>query len=278
MPILTVITKNAVQQLPFQPGTSVRGILEAAGLPIRSGCRGNGGCGLCTVEVASGDAGGLTRNEGLLLTPEQVKSGVRLACQLRPENDLGIRIRATADAPGWRDLDAGGTTPGMAPPASGPARDEDGFGLAIDLGTTTISLSLWNLGSRSRLCGRIGPNPQGVFGADVVTRLIAAGESPDTSRRLAQLPWSAVRDALHDMCAREAVEPRRVKRVVIVGNTAMLILLTGADPAALLQPRSWSMPVGFREEALSGKGDFLGIGPGAHIECAAPFAGFVGPV
>ena len=79
---------------------------------------------------------------------------------------------------------------GRRPPA------DAAYGLAIDLGTTQISLSLWDLKHGHRLYGRVGPNPQSLYGADVVTRLIAAGESPENARRLARLPLEAVAEDL----------------------------------------------------------------------------------
>ncbi len=92
MPKLIVNTSSGVREVPFSPGPSVREILDAAGVVIRSGCRGNGACGLCLVRVESGDANGPTKNELLLLTSEPFERNTRLACQLRPVTDLGVRI------------------------------------------------------------------------------------------------------------------------------------------------------------------------------------------
>ena len=92
MPKLIVSTSNSIREIPFSPGPSVREILDAAGVVIRSGCRGNGACGLCLVRVESGDANGPTKNERLLLASEPFEQGTRLACQLRPVTDLGVRI------------------------------------------------------------------------------------------------------------------------------------------------------------------------------------------
>jgi signal transduction histidine kinase len=109
MPKLTVITDAAAHEIPFSHGSSVRKILDVAGLRVRSGCRGNGACGLCLVQIEVGNVNTPTKNESLILSPEQIKQNTRLACQLMPENDLRIRIRNTvsgesvpaASANGW---------------------------------------------------------------------------------------------------------------------------------------------------------------------------------
>ena len=97
MPKLIVSTNNGVHEIPYSPGPSVREILDAAGVAVRSGCRGNGACGLCLVRVEAGDANRATENERLLLLPVQFERNTRLACQLRPAADLRIRI---VEAPG----------------------------------------------------------------------------------------------------------------------------------------------------------------------------------
>jgi signal transduction histidine kinase/ferredoxin len=95
MPKLTVVTDEAASEIPFSQGTSLREILDAAGLRVRSGCRGNGACGLCLVQIEAGNVNNPSENESLILSPEQIKQNTRLACQLMPENDLRIRIRNT---------------------------------------------------------------------------------------------------------------------------------------------------------------------------------------
>ena len=92
MPTLTVIIEDKITQITFKPGISVRRILEETGIWIRSGCRGNGACGLCRVKIESGTVNGLRPNERVLLSRDDLEHNIRLACQLIPGNDLSIRI------------------------------------------------------------------------------------------------------------------------------------------------------------------------------------------
>lgn len=274
MPNLTLIADDSGHQIPFSKGSTARELLEAAGLGIRSGCRGNGACGLCLVQIIAGNANSPTKNERLTLSSEQIERGIRLACQLVPDNDLCIRIVNAAPESGWRDLGPGPFTPQRL--SSGGQIPKANYGLAVDLGTTHISLSLWDLENDNRVFGRIGTNPQSCYGTDVVTRLIAAGQSSENAQRMARMPLDAVHDALMNICSLEGFDSGAVREVVIVGNTAMLALLTETDPGILLQPNYWTRPIECRLDSTRAWVNILGISPQAKVEVGSPLAGFVG--
>lgn len=278
MPKLTVIIGEAARELPFTAGASVRELIESAGLRIRSGCRGNGACGLCLVQVEAGQVHEPTRNERLLLAPEQLEKNTRLACQMRPESDLCVRVIGTTSPSPWRSLKAAvlPCTPAHLPTSGVTPATETGYGLAVDLGTTHLSLSLWDLAHGRRLCGRTGANPQFAYGSDVVTRLIAAGESAEKARDLAGLVRDAVHQALLEMCSHCGVSPEQVVRVTLVGNTAMLTLLTETAPRLLEQPSGWTRPLDLRPIDRESWVLALGLHEGATVEVMAPLAGFVG--
>ncbi len=287
--------------MDFTPGSSVREILDAAGVRIRSGCRGNGACGLCLVRIdREGDNAGPgagptgdtpetssepavnppTKNERILLTPGRIERNIRLACQLTPKGDISVRIVGAACDSGWRVLAPGpcslASSSNPRPPLSAGKTAAPRHGLAVDLGTTHISMSLWDLEHAARLSGRAGLNPQGGYGSDVVTRMLAAAQSPENARRLAWAPLHAVNEALLDMCAQNGVDPRTVTRVAFVGNTAMLMLLTETDPGVLLRPQSWTKPVVCKCDDLRSWAPVLGVHPRANVEVVPPIAGFVG--
>jgi uncharacterized 2Fe-2S/4Fe-4S cluster protein (DUF4445 family) len=275
---LTVIGSGAPREIPFSPGISAREILEGAGFLIRAGCRGDGACGLCVVQIEAGEVGPATKSECLSLPPEQLAQNFRLACQLKPESDLTLRIINTVSKLSWRDLapDYLPCTPAHLPPLAGLSADA-AYGLAIDLGTTQISFSLWDLKRGHRILGRVGPNPQSPYGTDIVTRLVAACDSPENARRLARLPLEAVAEDLQEMgVLLDSFRPQEVIRAAIVGNTAMLSLLAGADSRQLLQPQNWTRPMEFRTERPETWASVLGIHPAATVEAISPLAGFVG--
>jgi uncharacterized 2Fe-2S/4Fe-4S cluster protein (DUF4445 family) len=226
------------------------------------------------VQIIAGNANDPTKNERLTLSQGQLDQNIRLACQLIPVNDLSIRIVCAASTAGWRDLDCIPCTPSQI--HSGLRFKKNAYGLAVDLGTTHISLSLWDLKNGRRLSARIGVNPQACYGADVVTRLIAAGQSQENARRLGRMLLDAVHDSLPDMCSRNGIDPDEVVHVTIVGNTPMLALLTGTEPQLLLQPYNWTQPIRCSLDDPRPWARAMGIDPDAVIDVASPLAGFVG--
>jgi ferredoxin len=142
MPILTVVTDNTPRELSFTPGQSVRALLEIGDIPIRSGCRGNGACGLCLIRIESGAVNELTRNERLQLSPEQVDRSIRLACQVMPVSNLCVSILALNPTSPWQDLINDGVlvpSPFPGDPCDKPTA-EPGLGVAIDLGILPLLL------------------------------------------------------------------------------------------------------------------------------------------
>jgi uncharacterized 2Fe-2S/4Fe-4S cluster protein (DUF4445 family) len=86
----------------------------------------------------------------------------------------------------------------------------------------------------------------------------------------------AIGEALLDMAVREGIDIERIVKLTLVGNTAMIALLSGKNYDLLLQPGHWMRPV----DCLPGRPDLwaapLGIHPRASIAVIAPLAGFVG--
>jgi uncharacterized 2Fe-2S/4Fe-4S cluster protein (DUF4445 family) len=278
MPILRVEFEESVVDVPYVPGPSVRELIQAAGIPLRCGCRGNGACGLCLVRIESGTVEAPTVSEQCILSREQIDRNVRFACRLMPKDDLTVRVMAAPEKSPWRAL-SGNDLPYSKSPAGSFTRDESiprAYGVAIDMGTTHISLSLWDLASGIRLAGRFGLNPQAVFGADVISRLEAVSESPDCAERIAAEPLTAVSEALREICSDNGLCMEHVTRVALVGNTAMLLLLTMSNPQALLKPGNWSRPLSFCLENPSDWIRTLRIHPKATVDLAQPLAGFVG--
>ena len=277
-PALTVICGARTREIPFAVGSSMREILEAADVPVRWGCQGNCACGLCAVRVDGGVTSEPTENELLLLSAEQIESGVRLACQLTAEDGLQIEILGRLASPAsveslMSTADSKRSTSDAARPAiSGGSR----YGVAIDVGTTHIRVSLCDLGGPGRIAGRLFDNPQSRWGADVMARLIAAGESTDAASRFADTLTAAIRNAVAGLCASAGVAPSEIARVRIVGNTPMLLLMTLGDPTTLLDPGSWTRPVECRVEDSAAFAGALGIDPDASVEVIQPLAGWVG--
>lgn len=153
--------------------------------------------------------------------------------------------------------------------------------LAVDLGTTNLGADLLDPVAGTRLAGRTSPNPQGSFGGDVMSRLLAA-QDPDAADTLQRLVVEAIGGLLGRLCAACGASPRDVDRVAVVGNSVMLALLTGQGVTRMLQPEDWrgSLP----QSVAEGSGPELvdtwrrcwGLAGSASVEVLGRLGGFVG--
>jgi len=85
------VTVNGEKRLTVEGGRSLLASLKQEQIFIPSACGGRGSCGLCKVVVLDG-AGPLLPTELPWLSPEEQRTQVRLACQVKVKRDLQIRI------------------------------------------------------------------------------------------------------------------------------------------------------------------------------------------
>jgi len=273
--LLTVRSGGNATTLAVAPGTSVREALDATALRVRAACGGTGSCGACTVRFVAGQASRPTLAEYTKLTAEERAQGLRLACQLRLEGDLDILLEHPAPPSQWKSIAAEDLLP---IDARLPDLRQHIYGVAVDLGTSHIRVSLWDRRHGQRIATRRGTNPQATFGADVLNRL-AAARQPEHAQEMAKMAREAVIDAIHDMLARDVGEVTpmlaEIGHVVIAGNTAMLALLTGCGSEDLLDPGNWQRAIDCRPPDDPAWHQAWHM-PHARIELLPTVAGFVG--
>ncbi len=275
MPLVTIKTGEGDRHIEFCPGQSLREILDSTSFRVRSGCRGTGACGLCRVNVRTNDPAGPSLIERVYLSEDQIASGVRLACQIKPEQDIEVTVLNREPVSSWRAM-PGASRRFTRLASELPRSPGSAYGAAVDIGTTHISVSFYDLSTGEWFAGRHGLNPQACFGADVVTRLIAYNESREAARTLRGLIIDAIGSAAMDMAVREGIGLEQVVKVTLVGNTAMLAVFSGRNCDLLLQPAYWMAPIGCVPENPRELSATWGIHPEAIIEVVQPLAGFVG--
>ena len=282
MPFLSVSQQGGMCHILFKAGSSVKEILDSTAIKVRSSCGGIGTCGLCTVRVEEGFVNQPTANELNRLGQKRIEKGLRLACQVRLLNDVRITVENQPLRPMWQILNENGSPSprrgisGSGSNARGQLRTGGGYGVAVDLGTTHIRLSVWNLQTGQCISGRMGLNPQACFGADVLTRLTAATRSPKTSAEIGDLATNAVRDMLLEISEKKGISTKEIGRMVIVGNTAMLALLAGKNPDQLLHSKNWMQELDCRPDDTQKWCATWDLETQTPIDVVPPLAGFVG--
>lgn len=181
-------------------------------------CAGKGVCGKCRVR-AEGALSPLSAAEERHLTAFEIADGVRLSCCALVQGDC----RVTVSTDGAMAVVVDGKTSATAAAPAFAA-----YGAAVDIGTTTLAARLYDAaGNRLAQDGCI--NPQVAFGADVLSRIQAAGEGRDLTTPL----QNAVNDLLKRLASEADIDPAAIDSIVITGNTAMLCFFTATDTAPL---------------------------------------------
>jgi uncharacterized 2Fe-2S/4Fe-4S cluster protein (DUF4445 family) len=148
------------------------------------------------------------------------------------------------------------------------------FGLAIDIGTTSVVSSLMELESGEQLASVSSLNPQAVFGGDLMSRIAFAQFDAGNLRKLQMRIIGLLNQHIEQLASDSGVLAKWIYKVVVVGNTCMHHLLLGIDPSYVgLAPYA---PVVRHPLVLPARELHLKISPEARV-CLLPLvAGFVG--
>ena len=164
------------------------------------------------------------------------------------------------------------------------------FGMAIDIGTTTVAAYVCDLVSGEVIDTLSMMNPQVKYGEDVVSRISFHMENPDGLKRMSKDLVGGLNSLVSRALSTEytkpvagqgseseqafQIQPHEIVDVCIVGNTAMHHILLQLDPAPLGEiPFT---PAVHRSLDIKARNLGLKINPAAHVFMLPIEAGFVG--
>ena len=223
------------RRLDLTAGNTIFDYADALKVRVPTSCRRNGECHECIVEVRRG-------MEALSPATDAetfLRDSYRLACQatvLDPAADIDFAVlrrqpRILTDSI-HRDgsLDPAATRQGDGVYFNGRRLDQYRgriYGLAIDLGTTTVVLNLVDLESGQVLQTASFENPQRFGGSDIMNRI-----SYDGGRfggELRQVMLSAINFEIGELARTLSFHRRDIYEIVIVGNATMRDIFFGFD-------------------------------------------------
>lgn len=214
MPQVTLIYGSETKTIIAEDGALLGDVISASGLPLEQPCAGRGTCGKCKVLVELGTAPP-DEIEIKNLTKGEIALNNRLACRARVQGET--RLILSPIVVYSNKIFKGSSRYKKEPDVP--------LGLAIDLGSTTVAAFLITLDNGEVAAGSGGLNQQTVYGSDVISRLAAALDNPQNAERLHRLALASINQAVDSL----NLSPKtwgRIRRVTIVGNSAMHHLLT----------------------------------------------------
>lgn len=108
--------------------------------------------------------------------------------------------------------------------------DKNLLGVAVDIGTTTLVLYLYDLETGEKLAIDSMYNPQKEFGADVISRIQFANKSRENAEKLQQVLVERLNQGLTELVGEVGAKLDDIYRIAFAGNTTMLHTLLGFDP------------------------------------------------
>jgi len=217
---------------------SILDLAQQAGVKIDAPCNGNGVCGKCRLRLI---AGAVEHPESSLhLTPEELSEGWRLACQSRVLGDATFIVptEAGAFASDIRTADLSSreeieryekSIRGIFGTGLKMGVKETGVGVAVDIGTTTVTAAMLELDTGRILAKASAGNQQIRYGADVINRIIQSTREGGREKLRSAVREETLIPLMDSLCASSGKKPEEITRIVIAGNTTMEHLLVGAD-------------------------------------------------
>lgn len=114
-----------------------------------------------------------------------------------------------------------------------PDTGGEGYGVAFDIGTTTVVGMLWNLETGRQLGALAEANPQNEYGMDVISRITYCIDNPDGLKTLHERIAGCLNRIISELCARYGIGAGDIRRLAVCGNTTMSHLLLGKSPKSL---------------------------------------------
>ena len=231
------------QVLTSEPGANLYQLLAAAGL-LDAPCGGNGTCGKCGVLI----------------------DGVEhLACTYRVESDIMVLL------PQQTQLQSI-TADGYIKPFTADPWPQGSYGVAVDIGTTTVIATLYDLAQAQEVASLSCLNSQKAFGQDVISRITHAANQQKGTEELQALIIADLTQLLNGLLAQNQLEAAAIKQITIAGNTTMIHLLAGIDPSSLgVAPYLPAFSGALHLEASQ-----LGLPVECPVYCLPAVAAFVG--
>lgn len=214
---ITLIGRGEPIQFNCKDGESLLEAMRGHDIYLSADCAGRGTCGKCKLQLLEGKLE-ITFSDRDKLTELELEQGFRLACKAYPRGACSIRLAS------GREDDFEVIAEYYQSSNDHETINED-YAIAIDIGTTTIAISLLGLTRKGILLTDTFVNKQRIYGADVISRMKASNDG--NKELLKGSIQRDLREGIQRITERSGIEKSRLQKISIAGNTTMGHLLLG---------------------------------------------------
>lgn len=148
------------------------------------------------------------------------------------------------------------------------------FGVAVDIGTTTVAAGLIDLRLGEELAQASMINPQKSHGLDVLSRIQSLREDPSSLGTMSRLIREGIDLLIGELCHGAGVDRAEIYEVAIAANATMTHLFLGVDPQAI--GASPYLPAFTASVTLSAREVGLEISAFGQLYCLPAVSGYIG--
>lgn len=215
---ITVVKDDNCYEVICREGEDILSAIQKQGAYFSAVCGGKGNCGKCKIRLLEGNLE-VTPSDVKHFSEEELGQGFRLACRAYPKEDCKITTQ-------FQNEDSFEIQ--VAHKNSGTDHQEeaeDGYDIAVDIGTTTLAFQLVGRTSRNPVNSFATINRQRAYGADVVSRIQASceGKGEILRKSIQEDLMTGIKFLVQD----SGIDPADINRIAIGANTTMGHLLMG---------------------------------------------------
>jgi len=265
---LQIKTDNKTKVIHMDESDNLVKILASNGIFIDRACNGKGTCGKCAVRFASG-APSPNKADKNIFNQKELEMGYRLSCKCTVSTDAIIEItEKTSLAAVERGIS------GINELYLSDDSLKKGYGIAVDLGTTTIVVYLAKLSDGKILGAKSGMNPQRQYGDNVITRSEHINSHENGLEELRLSAVGKINELTNALADENKIDKDKILRAVISGNTIMQHILCGVNPFPItVAPYA---PVFTEQKKMSASELSLNMMPDAECIITNSISGYVG--
>lgn len=246
----------ANRSITVEKGTTILEAARLAAVLIESPCNGAVVCGKCTVHLDPDSLQHIIRRGDHHLSRRQERAGQVLSCEAEVIGDISVIVPELAEKELKITSHGHAVAVALAPyitkeyvverdvtlvyhGAEVAAEEKwdtsaESFGVVVDIGTTTLVVSLVDLNSGVEVASASALNPQSRHAQDVLSRIRIASEE----KGLLEMQEGVIGEINRltvEVAGRAKVRQERLYEVIFSGNTCMLHLAAGINPRSLGQ-------------------------------------------
>lgn len=265
MPAITI--SQTGRTVSCADGENLLKALLDAGIFVDNPCNGKGVCGKCKVRILSGDVSPVAETERRFLKPQELEQGIRLSCMAEVRGDVLVKLLQ-------KERKHQVLTKGYVPEFEKDDFD-GGYGIVIDIGTTTVVTALIDLRTGRELANASMINAQKIYGLDVLTRITYEYEHPEEGAgKLQKTIVDSVNAMIREVCQEAGAAKEDIREIDVAANCTMTHMLLGVDARSI--GRSPYKPEFTEVQRLPAKEIGIDVADDALLYCLPQVSAYIG--